>query len=362
MSPSPSPRTVRVLDYGRAHGRFVHCDGHDGSATSKAGTPGFVVNYEEGGDFPPAKEELFRFVASQGIDAVRIMVMWGEQVDMRTMEIRKHYFDRLNEVVDYIINSGMYCILSFYTDPSSNNDRENWLCADYQNYELISWRFKEIWKQVANHFKNYGPLLVFDSFNELVDAQCRWENMPAESYEALNRLTQDFVDAIRETGGNNVYRNLLVSIYSGQGCIEKSFEAFEFPRDWTSEKHIGVSHHLYHIDDTYKCLTDERSKPAIDWGVHLLNKYFISKDIPVVLGEFGMCPLTVADVSIEERCRYYSYLLDKTSEYGISALAWDDVADSMDRYYCRLSSPTCFQTMKDHAPVSHRKQWNTSGR
>lgn len=349
--------TVRNISLGWNYGCAF-----DGSEWQRYGTPGFVVNYEEGSDFPPATEDLFQMAAQNGVDAVRIMIMWGEFVDNRTMEIRKDMFDRIQEVADYIINSGMYCILSMKSDPSSEYERLRWFSADYSNYPEISRKYKEIWRQVAERFREYGPLLIFDSFNEIVDANGNWENAPQESYDATNMLNQDFVNVVRATGGNNIYRNLLVSIYTGQSDSEEKFEAFKFPNDVTDEKHIFVSHHIYYIDPDARRMTQSFSVPKINHVLELLNKYFISKDIPVIMGESGMCPLTVPDVTENDRCEYYEYLLSKASQYGISALAWDDVIDGSDRYYRKLSSPACLQVMKNNSPVKGRAIWNSSGK
>lgn len=331
----------------------------DGNEQALTDTPGFTVDFENGYDFPPVTEELFRFVAKQGVTAVRIMVMWGEHVDMETMEIRKDWLDRVQEVVDYIVGNNMYCILCFCGDAASKSPLTNWLVADYNNYELISIRFKAIWQRVAERFANYDSYLMFDSFGELVDSQLRFDDTSEENYEAFNLLTQDFVDAIRETGGYNQYRNLLLNIYSGQSHREKFFQKFRMPKD-ISEDHLMISHHIYTED--FQIFGEQVENDVLP-TIHLLNKYFVEKGIPCIAGEIGglldMWPEAVKET---EREKYYEFLVRETAKYGIPCLAWDDVVDGMDRYYIRLSEPEAFSTMLRNAPVAGRQHWNQSGR
>lgn len=330
----------------------------DGSASVIKGTPGFVVDYENGYDFPPVEEGLFRFAAEKGVTAVRIMVMWGEHVDMETWEIRKDWMDRIQEVVDYIIGNGMYCMLCLNGDLWSDYETDNWLTMESGKYEITSFRFKTIWKQVAERFNSYDSKLIFDAINE--PGELLWDDAPEASLHTLNLFNQDFVDVVRSTGGNNLYRNLAVSVYTGQGNNERNFKVFRFPDDYTDEKHIFISHHIYYIDTVTKKLS-ETSKEKIQSTLSLLDTYFLSKGIPCILGETGLFPLTIGEVPVVDKCEYYEYLLHAAAEMGLSAMAWDDIVDGMDRYYVRLSEPEAFETMLRNSPAAGRTHWNQSG-
>ena len=66
---------------------------------------------------------------------------------------------RVNEIVDYVIDEGMYCIVNIHHDTGTHG----WLNADPAKYLEISRRFKAIWQQVAERFKGYDERLLFEA-------------------------------------------------------------------------------------------------------------------------------------------------------------------------------------------------------
>lgn len=68
-------------------------------------------------------------------------------------------------------------------------------------------KFAGLWKNIAERFRDYDERLIFESFNEVLDEQDRWNGSDTEGHGRINDLNQLFVDTVRATGGGNTDRN-----------------------------------------------------------------------------------------------------------------------------------------------------------
>lgn len=96
------------------------------------------------------------------------------------------------------MQNGLYAILNIHWDGG-------WLENDIPNgySEEVNNKQKVLWTQIATYFRDYDEHLLF--------AGCNEPNVEDEDDMAtLLKYEQTFVDAVRATGGKNVYRNLIV--------------------------------------------------------------------------------------------------------------------------------------------------------
>ena len=75
-------------------------------------------------------------------------------------------------------------------------------------------RVQNLWAQIAEKFIQYDQKLVFEGFNEILDRENNWVAPKESSLQATNILNQKFVDTVRESGGNNKNRYLVVNFYA----------------------------------------------------------------------------------------------------------------------------------------------------
>jgi endoglucanase len=66
---------------------------------------------------------------------------------------------------------------------------------------------KALWTQIATYFQDYGEQLLFAGCNEV---HADYGTPSTENIEVHISYIYTFVDAVRATGGNNPYRNLIV--------------------------------------------------------------------------------------------------------------------------------------------------------
>lgn len=276
---------------------------------------------ETGWGNPKTTEELIKSVKNAGFNAIRIPVTWGEHMDGDT--VQTEWLDRVQEVVDYAYNNGMYVIMNMH------HDDYIWFNPTEEEYAGDSAKMKKIWEQVSARFKDYGDRLIFEGMNEprTIGSDNEWMGGTAAERAVVNRYLQDFVDTIRASGGNNAERSLIVTAY-GACAEEVSMNDIIVPND----EHIIVSLHYYapwkfSSGETTNFGNDEKSE--LDAKFDFMKKKFTDKGIPVIIDEFGC--VGIADDNV--RAEYYSYYISAAKARGIKCFVWDNnVAKGKDGY------------------------------
>ncbi len=268
---------------------------------------------------PKATKELFTSLKKNGVNAVRIPVTWRDHMDSDG-NIDREWMDRVQQVVDYAYSQGMYVIINVHHDGGGDPKFGAWIIEESQkDYNTFLKKYKNIWKQIAERFKNYSDYLIFESMNE-VGFDTLYNKNKADAYNLINKINQDFVDIIRATGGNNAKRHLLIAGYYTD--IERTCDSlYKMPDDKAGRCILSV--HYYTPWDF--CTCDRKHT----WGTNSevrqmetligkMKKNFVDKGIPVIIGEYA------ASGSDLSSCIFFIEKLNKLcSDYGIATFIWD---------------------------------------
>ena len=296
-------------------------------------------------------------IADAGFRCVRIPITWSPHMDSPGATIDKAWLDRIAEVVNYTLNAGMYCVINLHHDtggPVSGLSKYlPWIIADKANYATISANFQSVWKQIATHFKNYGDKLLFEGYNEILDSQKSWFTpKDAAGFETANKLNQDFVNAVRSTGGHNVTRNLVVSTYSC-GDRESSLQGFAMPTD-IREGHLIVQIHSYWpaafvtVQPATAVGTYDQASglPEIQSAMARVKRLVVDKGWPCIMGEYGASPFYFSSDYSQRITRAEAerakHALDATREalkIGIVPIYWYIPMDGNNRATGKWSYP-----------------------
>lgn len=285
---------------------------------------------------PKTTKEMIDGLANSGIKTIRIPTSWAKHMDKKTYTINPEWMKRVKEIVDWAIEDGMYVILNDHHD-NFNNPAKMPACAGYypnEKNKIESERFLlNLWTQVAVAFNNgYDEHLIFETLNEprLCGTGHEWwfDQNAAECKEAancLNEYNQLILDAIRKTGGNNQKR--YVSCPGLAASPDSALNpAFKLPEDDEKGKLI-LSVHMYTPYNFAMASPGDKnftSAHQADLGRYFsrLNASFVSKGIPVIIGEMGA---TNKD-NIEERVKWFNYFLTQSRKYGMTSCLWDNGA------------------------------------
>jgi endoglucanase len=192
--------------------------------------------------------------------------------------------------------------------------------------------FERIWEQIAGQFKNENEKLIFEGLNEprTKGSQAEWSGGTEEERDNLNEMEQIFVDVVRASGGNNAKRILLISTYAAS-AEQAAIDAVVIPKDPSNTKNKFIvsvhSYSPYHFalnEGAGKVSTWSRDNSDDTWGItgQLDRPYnkFVSKEIPVILGEFGALNRNNESARAEWAEYYVWYAKSK----GMPCFWWDD--------------------------------------
>ena len=307
-----------------------------GNTMEAYGRPELGINadtskYETFWGQPVTTEEMIAGMKSCGFDSIRIPVAWTNMMDYENGDytIADAYLDRVDELITYAINNGMYVIINDHWDGS-------WWgmfgSATEETRETAFTMYTSMWTQLAERYHDYDESLIFESGNEelgnrLNDTDiCKDSGSLSEDecYEMTNRINQTFVDTVRATGGNNADRFLLIAGYN-TNIAKTCDDRFKMPKDTIPDK-LLVSVHYY--DPWNYCGTDSGTQ----WGTHGeyetqnadLKKMtkFTEQGYGVIIGEYGV--LAKDDGTLKDSITAYTEnLLDNCDRYNFVPMLWD---------------------------------------
>lgn len=290
-------------------------------------------------------------IREMGFNAVRIPCSWDQYLnDETTYEIKATWLARVKEVVDYCIQNDLYAILNIHWDGG-------WLENDIPNgyNEEVNNKQRVLWTQIATYFRDYDEHLLF--------AGCNEPNVEDEDDMAtLLKYEQTFVDAVRATGGKNVYRNLIVQGPSTD--IDKTMQYMTaLPVDETPNR-LSVEVHYYSSWQFCGMENDESwGKAFYFWGeenkkyatgvyegrwdnvcgesyvqsqFQKLKERFTDQGIPVIIGEFAAIRRTLSDEQAQEghdlsRAAFDECVVREANARGLVPFYWDRGDGVLDR-------------------------------
>ena len=213
------------------------------------------AHYETLWGQPVTTAEMIRAMKDAGFDTLRIPVAWmtnAAHLDRGDYTISPAYLARVEEIVNYALDAGMYVIVNDHWDGGwwgmFGSDTP-------ETRSLAMEAYTSMWQQIAEHFASFDYHLVFESANEELGARFD-ENSPLycqdsithilpdnERFLLANRVNQAFVDTVRAAGGHNADRFLLIAGY-GTDISMTCDSRFRMPED-TVPGHLMVSVHYY---------------------------------------------------------------------------------------------------------------------
>lgn len=284
---------------------------------------------------PTTSKELIKMMKNAGYGAIRVPVTWYNHMD-KDGKVDAAWMKRVHEVVDYVINEDLYCIVNVHHDTGADGDTfHSWIKADEDNYAANKDRFEGLWTQIAEEFKDYGEKLLFEGYNEMLDAQNTWNAPKNESsYNAINNYAQSFVNAVRATGSKNADRNLIVNTYAAanQEAPEKKLA---IPEDGV-DNHIIVEVHAYPNFFTWTnptLRTIAQVKSDVDYIIKQLNDNYITKGIPAIIGEWSSYPAGKEDYA-ERKDMFFEfcdYFVRQATAKNIAMFYWMGLSDEFFR-------------------------------
>ena len=325
---------------------------------------------------PVITEKLIQSVKAAGFKSIRIPVSYFAKIDDdKDYTIDSKWLDRVQEVVDYCIKNDLYAVINIHGDGYNTIDG-SWLLCNGKNQTEIKKKYKKVWKQIAERFKNYDKHLLFESMNEEFDGSYSEPNK--EYYQNINDYNQIFVDTVRKTGDNNTKRWLIIPGWNTNIDYTTGDYGFKLPTDQYRDKSIDkeeqrimISVHYYSPWDFCggeNCVitqwgneADDPSKTSTTCDetymknqLNLMKTTFADKGYPVFIGEYGSIDKTSYDSENEYYRAYFARKLCQLSrKNGCIPMYWDNGYNGVhgfglfDRTTCEITQPVIIDAIME---------------
>lgn len=325
---------------------------------------------------PVITEKLIQSVKAAGFKSIRIPVSYFAKIDDdKDYTIDSKWLDRVQEVVDYCIKNDLYAVINIHGDGYNTIDG-SWLLCNGKNQTEIKKKYKKVWKQIAERFKNYDEHLLFESMNEEFDGSYSEPNK--EYYQNINDYNQIFVDTVRKTGDNNTKRWLIIPGWNTNIDYTAGDYGFKLPTDQYRDKSIDkeeqrimISVHYYSPWDfcggengvitQWGNEADDPSKTSTTCDetymknqLNLMKTTFADKGYPVFIGEYGSIDKTSYDSENEYYRAYFARKLCQLSrKNGCIPMYWDNGYNGVhgfglfDRTTCEITQPVIIDAIME---------------
>ena len=325
---------------------------------------------------PVITEKLIQSVKAAGFKSIRIPVSYFAKIDDdKDYTIDSKWLDRVQEVVDYCIKNDLYAVINIHGDGYNTIDG-SWLLCNGKNQTEIKKKYKKVWKQIAERFKNYDEHLLFESMNEEFDGSYSEPNK--EYYQNINDYNQIFVDTVRKTGDNNTKRWLIIPGWNTNIDYTAGDYGFKLPTDQYRDKSIDkeeqrimISVHYYSPWDfcggengvitQWGNEADDPSKTSTTCDetymknqLNLMKTTCADKGYPVFIGEYGSIGKTSYDSENEYYRAYFARKLCQLSrKNGCIPMYWDNGYNGVhgfglfDRTTCEITQPVIIDAIME---------------
>ncbi|WP_426452421.1 cellulase family glycosylhydrolase [Paenibacillus sp. S-38] len=275
---------------------------------------------------PRVTKEFIEEIAEQGFKSIRIPITWDQHTGSEPpYTIDPAYLDRVEEVVDWSLDEGLYVMINLHHD--------SWLWINQMNQpekeaEILA-RYKAIWPQIAERFKNHSNKLLFESVNEPRFGS-GWGADPVVSNQLVKKLNVSFHEIVRSSGGKNAVRPLVLPTFETSSSQE-NLDALYSTISGLNDPHLIATVHYYgfwpfSVNIAGFTRFNEETKNDIMQTFDRVHNTLVAKGIPVIVGEYGLLGFDKNTGTIEqgEKLKFFEFLLYYLQSKQITHMLWDN--------------------------------------
>ncbi len=254
------------------------------------------------------KEEYFALIKEAGFDSVRIPVRWSAHAGKTApYTIDPQFFARVDQVVNWALANDLQVVLNVHhyeemaTDPAGNRER-----------------FMALWKQIAEHYRDFPTGLVFEIMNEPNGAldSALWNSISAEVLQVIR--------------ASNPERNVAIGGVSWNAYDQ--LNALDLPEN---DQHIIATFHYYlpfqFTHQNAEWVEGSSAWAGTPWDASDAEKAEITRHFdevaawaethnrPILLGEFG----AYSKADIASRARWTDFVAREAERHGYAWAYWE---------------------------------------
>ena len=253
------------------------------------------------------EEAYFDCISEAGFDSIRIPVRWSAHAGTQPpYRIDPDFLARVDWAVNQAISRKLVVIVNMH-------HYHEFMEAPEQHRE----RFLAIWKQLAEHYREYPSGLYFEIMNEPthnVTAEM-WNEIQNEAISLIRKSNPERAVLVAPIGWNRIDqleylrlpkndRNLIATVhyYEPHGFTHQGASWVKAPRPLGIEWQ-GTKEERREVDDDFE--------KAVRWSR--------KNNIPINVGEFG----AYSKADMESRIRWTAYIRASAEKHGMSWHYWE---------------------------------------
>lgn len=325
--------------------------GGDAMATVAAMQPGWnlgntldAIPNETAWGNPLVTQALLHQVKSQGYNSIRLPVTWNDhQGPAPAYTIDAVWLSRVRQVVDWALAEGLYVMINLH------HDSWQWINGYPGDRTNVMNRYTALWTQIATTFRGHSSKLVFENINE---PQFTGTSGDAQSDEVLRELTVAFVRLVRQSGGNNATR-LLVLPTLNTNSNQSQLDALATTISQLRDTNIAATVHFYgywpfSVNIAGGTRYDANVEQDMVDGFNRVRDTFVAKGIPVIIGEWALLSYDYTRPGIIERgelLKYFEAVGYQARIRKLTTMLWD-AGSFLNRNDLQWRDPGLYALMK----------------
>jgi endoglucanase len=264
---------------------------------------------------PPMKPEYFKKIKDAGFRNVRLVIRWSSYAQQDPpFRIDADFLRKVDWAVKQCLNNGLAPVLDFHYYPLISFTGTETSQEDPAKNRA---RFLALWSQIAEHYKDSPPDVMFGVLNE--------PSRPNLGVDGWNKLVAETIPLLRRT---NPARTILVQTANGGGF--SALDGLQIPN---SESNVIVEVHYYdpgRFTHQQASWSSNKIYKDILWPESEEQRQKITDDFakvavwakanrrPLYLGEFG----AYQAAEMPSRVRWTSHLARTAEQNGMSWAYW----------------------------------------
>lgn len=292
---------------------------------------------------PRITEALLDNVRAQGFNSIRIPVTWsGHLGPAPDHTIDPAYLGRVKEVVNWALADGFHVMINIH------HDSWQWIANMPADRAGVLARYNAVWRQLAAAFRNSSPRLVFESVNE---PQFNGSSGDAQNAELLNELNTSFHRIVRESGGYNTTRLLVLPTLhtsADQARLNELVTTF----DALGDPNLAATVHYYgywpfSVNVAGGTRFDATAQKDLTDAFERVRGTFVARGIPVIVGEYGLLGFDRHTGTIQqgEKLKFFEAFGHQARAKGLTTMLWDN-GQHFQRTGFRWNDPELFAQIK----------------
>lgn len=254
------------------------------------------------------QETYFDVIRQAGFDAVRIPIKWSGHAEANApYSIDPGFFDRVDEITDWGLQRGLVIVLDMHHyDELAVNPR------DHQE------RFLALWRQIAEHYKDYPPTVFFELLNEPNSAMSAslWNDFVAKGLAVIRESNPERMVLIGGVSWNNYGQLQNLRLPDGEARVIGVFHYYE-PFHFTHQGAEWVDGAADWLGTTWEGTDAQVAEVRANFDY--ATAWSKNNNLPIHLNEFGA--YSRADQA--SRLRWTEFVAREAESRGFAWAYWE---------------------------------------